>query len=184
MLSGFRPAPMAATMEGSSPALIASGAWAYHSYCEPQACAVMMIAISLTRLSSEVLNRTYSPTFCRRSANSGLRNQALKGPLIPFLGPAMMASAMVRWAGDILSSGISAMRSPLSATAEPASNTQMADARKIVFMEFSPIYARSNAGLYLEIVAFRPVLARPIRAPYVTRQARPRFPRRAVDDGI
>ena len=40
----------------------------------------MMIAISLRRLSSEVLKRTYSPTFCRRSASSGLRSQTRKGP--------------------------------------------------------------------------------------------------------
>src|ERR1700716_2154514 len=129
---------MAATIDGSRPALIAKGAWAHHSYCEPQACAVMMIAISLTRLSSEVLKRMYSPTFCRRSASTGLRSQALNGPLMPFLGPDMMASATVRWADDILSSGISAMRSPVRATAEPANSRQMADARRIVFMDCLP----------------------------------------------
>src|SRR6202158_5949775 len=105
----------------------------------------MRIAISLTRLSSEVLKRIYSPTFSRRSDNSGLRSQALNGPLILFLGPDMMASATARWAGDILSSGISAMRSPVSASAEPANNRQIADARRIVFMEASLNFARSQS---------------------------------------
>jgi hypothetical protein len=49
----------------------------------------------------------------------------------------MMASATPRWAGDILSSGIVAMRSPVSATAEPANSIQTTEARSIVFMEFS-----------------------------------------------
>src|SRR5882724_4750330 len=135
MLSGFFPAPMAATIAGSRPALSANGSCAYHSYCEPQACAVMRIAISLTRLSSEVLNLTYSPTFCRRSASSGLRSHALKGPLNAFLGPHMMASATLRWAAEILSRGISAMRSPVNAKAEPANSIQTAEMRRMVFME-------------------------------------------------
>src|SRR5947199_58802 len=61
----------------------------------------MMIAISLTRLSSEVLKRRYSPTFCRRSASSGLRSQALNGPRRPPRGPDMMSSATLRCAEDI-----------------------------------------------------------------------------------
>src|ERR1700712_2167927 len=164
MFSGFRPAPIAATMAGSRPALSANGAWAYHSYCEPQTCAVMMIAISLRRLSSEVLNRMYSPTFCRRSASSGLRSQALNGPPIPFRGPDMMASATVRWAVDILSSEISAMRSPVKAAAEPANSRQMADARRIAFMVFLPVMLPGRTpGCVRKIVALRPILARPIR---------------------
>src|ERR1700704_4668612 len=148
MLSGFLPAPIAATMEGSRPALRASGACAYHSYCEPQACAVMMIAISLTRLSSEVLNLRYSPTFCRRSASSGLRSQALNGPRRPPLGPDMMSSATLRCAGDILSSGIGAMRSAVTAAADAADTTQTRDARRIDFMgslpEFRPVGCRAD----------------------------------------
>jgi hypothetical protein len=56
----------------------------------------------------------------------------------------MMASATARWADDILSSGISAIRSPVSATAEPANSTQIADTRRIVFMESSLNFARSE----------------------------------------
>src|ERR1700730_12600796 len=133
-------------VSGSRPAWIASGACAYHSYCEPQYCAVMMIAISLRRLSSEVLKRTYSPTFCRRSASSGLRSQALNGPLILPRGPDMIASATVRWAGVILSSGISAKRSPFSASAEPARSRETADIRSMVFMGLLPFSPGLNAG--------------------------------------
>jgi hypothetical protein len=46
-----------------------------------------------------------------------------------------------------LSSGMVAMRSPVNAAAEPANSTQTIEARRIVFMEFSLIFARSNAGL-------------------------------------
>ena len=160
IFSGFLPAPIASTIDGSSPALSASGACAYHSYCDPHACAVMMIAISLTRLSSEVLNRRYSPTFCSRSASSGLRSQALNGPRRPPLGPLMISSATLRCAGDILSSGIGAMRSAVTAAAEPANKTQSSEPRRIEFMVFSLVSARSNAGLPAESVASRRILAR------------------------
>ena len=89
------------------------------------------------RLSSEVLKRTYSPTFCSRSASTGLRSQVLNGPLIRPLGPFMMASAMVRCAGVIFSSVISGMRSPVRANAEPANKTLMVARRKMAFMERS-----------------------------------------------
>src|SRR3569833_1162136 len=60
MESGFLPSPSAVMIAGSRPAFSASGACAYHSYCEPQCCAVMMIAISLRRLSSEVLKQIFA----------------------------------------------------------------------------------------------------------------------------
>src|SRR3954469_17494595 len=138
---------MAATMDGSRPAFSASGACAYHSYCEPHACAVIRIAISLMRLSSEVLKRIYSPTFCSRSASSGLRSHALNGPRRPPRGPDMMSSATLRCAGDILSSAIGAKRSAVSASAEPASASVMRDARRMDFIVFLPELARSSAGL-------------------------------------
>jgi hypothetical protein len=50
----------------------------------------------------------------------------------------MMASATVRWAGVILSSGISAKRSPVSASAEPANSIEIAEPRSIVFMGLLP----------------------------------------------
>src|ERR1700748_3585871 len=114
----------------------------------------MMIAISLSRLSSEELKRTYSPTFCRRSASSGLRSQALNGPLIPLRGPAMMASAIVRGGGVILSSGISGKRSPVKAQAEPANSRQTAVARTKIFMALSLIVPGSRAGLRAELLHY------------------------------
>src|ERR1700754_2750137 len=125
----------------------------------------MMIAISLSRLSSEELKRTYSPTFCRRSASSGLRSQALNGPLMPLRGPDMMASATVCCCGVILSSGISGNRSPVRARAEPANTRQTAVARRMVFMALSLITPDLFAGLRGGIVALREVLARQIRQP-------------------
>jgi hypothetical protein len=59
----------------------------------------------------------------------------------------MMDSATLRWAADILSSGISAMRSPVRARAEPANSVQTAETRRIAFMEFSSLKVRPiNAG--------------------------------------
>ena len=72
--------------------------------------------------------------------------------------PALAASfATLRGAGDIWSGGMATMRSPVSAIAEPASSTQIMDARRIDFMMSSFGYL---SGLRQEVVAFRPVLAR------------------------
>ena len=98
------------------------------------------------RLSSEVLKRIYSPTFCSRSASSGLRSHALNGPRRPPRGPAMMSSATLRCAGDILSSGIGAMRSPFTASADPANTSVMSEARSMDFIVALPELARSTPG--------------------------------------
>src|SRR4051794_17077512 len=103
MPSGRLPSAMAAIVAASTPAFAASWEWACHSYCALQYRAVMRIASSLIGAGSELPKRMYSPSFCARSASSGLRSSALNGPRSPPRGPAAIASATRRCSGVISS---------------------------------------------------------------------------------
>ncbi len=69
----------------------ASWLWAQNSYCAPQKRPVIRMAISLSAAGIVDWKRMYSPIFCTRSATSGLRSSALKGPRAPLRGPDTMA---------------------------------------------------------------------------------------------
>src|SRR5262249_37656751 len=92
--------------------------WAYHSYCAVQWRAVSRIASSLSRGGIEVLNRTYSPSFCAASASSGLRSSALNGPRMPLRGPAMILSA-TSFCSGVMVSGDSGLKRWVSIWATP-----------------------------------------------------------------
>ncbi len=71
-----------------------------------------MIASSFSRGSIELLKRTNSPTFCTRSAISGLRSSALNGPRCQLpRGPEAMPCATRFWSGVIVASDSGAKRS-------------------------------------------------------------------------
>ena len=92
-VSWLDPASAAAiglAIELICPPLIAIGRCAKNSYFEPQKRALIRMAISLRRAGSTLLKRAYSPTFCTRSASSGLRSSALNGPRAPPRGPLTM----------------------------------------------------------------------------------------------
>src|SRR5262249_10314989 len=75
---------------------------AQNSNCALQNRPVIRIAISLSAAGIDVWNRTYSPTLCTRSATSGLRSNALKGPAAPLRGPDTIPRYTSRWRAVIV----------------------------------------------------------------------------------
>src|SRR3954471_4814423 len=107
-------------IDSARPPLSASGLCASHSYFDSQKRALIRIAISFSRAGSELLNLRYSPSFCTRSASSGLRSSGPKGPRTPPRGPPAMASSTRFWASVSLSRGMSGKRACAIAVVENA----------------------------------------------------------------
>src|SRR5579864_2191714 len=108
---GRRPSATAFTISGLSPALIASGSCAFHSYCCVHCRAVMMMASSISFCGITLWKRRYSPIASARSINSGLRSSATNGPNTGLPRSFVNCSTAFFCASVNLSAGISGMRS-------------------------------------------------------------------------
>src|SRR5579864_8056784 len=96
-----------------TPFFSAVGSWALYSYCWVHCLAVSRMTNSLILGPTLLWKRRYSPVFCRRLMNSGLRRSGMKGPPAPAAprGPAVTSSSAFRCASVIFSLGIGGMRS-------------------------------------------------------------------------
>ena len=84
-----------------SPAVCAARRCAYHSYCDVQWRAVMMMASSFSRGGIDEWKRIDAPNCCARSPISGLRSSTLNGPEAPRRSPEIRFSNIFFCAGVI-----------------------------------------------------------------------------------
>src|SRR5580704_4015703 len=126
MPEGCRPSVIALTNSGLTPAFRASGACTSYSYCCVHCRAVRRMTNSVSFCPMLLWNRRYSPVFCSRLINSGLRSSGTNGPASVPLGPATNSSAAFLWASVICSLGIGGIRSCATALSKNKNTRQAA----------------------------------------------------------